>query len=277
MAAGKVLLIDDDREVHHQIRLMLEDAAWMLESAISHEDGLIRLQAQPYDVVMTDIPASETDSFTPLKRIMAIRPGTRVLVMSADNRPDRVAGSMREQAAGYLSKPFSKDQLTEALAEVLASRIEPDDIEVLSDKPNWISVRARCKLELAERLTGFFRELPTNLDHELRDGAAIAFRELFINAVEHGGQLDPDKSVELHFIRTQRSIVYYVRDPGQGFSMDNLPHAAISNTSDPMQHIKVRQDLGVRAGGFGLLLLNNFADELIYNAKGNEVILIKRL
>ena len=39
----------------------------------------------------------------------------------------------------------------------------------------------------------------------------------------------------------------------------------------------VRQEMGNRPGGYGLLLLKNFADELIYNSKGNEVILIKRL
>jgi hypothetical protein len=35
--------------------------------------------------------------------------------------------------------------------------------------------------------------------------------------------------------------------------------------------------LGIRPGGFGLLMTKSFADELIYSAKGNEVILIKYL
>ena len=273
----KILIVDDDPEIHHQVRLMLNDPSLTLESAGNFNDALVRLQSQPYDVVLTDIPGPDPDGFAFLDRIAAIRPQTKVLVMSAGNRPDRVAGSMRGHAASYVSKPFSAEQLKDALTETLILRIEPDDIEVLSDKPNWITVRAPCKLEIAERLTRFFRELPSDLDQELRDGAATAFRELFINAVEHGGQLDPEKKVELHFIRTNRSIVYYVRDPGQGFSMEDLPHAAISSPADPLNHVKVREEMGVRAGGFGLLLLNNFADELIYNKKGNEVILIKRL
>ena len=161
--------------------------------------------------------------------------------------------------------------------EARSSHMEHDDIEVLSDKPNWIAVKARCTLEIADRLIRFFRELPTDLDADQRDSAAGAFRELLINAVEHGGKLDPEKKVELHFMRTERSIVYYVRDPGQGFSLDKLPHAAISHPGDPIEHIKIRQELGIRPGGFGLLLLNNFADELIYNSKGNEVILIKHI
>jgi hypothetical protein len=41
--------------------------------------------------------------------------------------------------------------------------------------------------------------------------------------------------------------------------------------------VEVREQTGTRAGGFGLLLTQSFADELIYSAKGNEVILIKYL
>ena len=277
MLTHTLLIVDDDPEMHELIRVMLKDTSWSPESATNGEDALSRLQQKSYDVVLTDILMPDMDGLTLLGRMVELRPETKVLMMTAANRPDRIAGSIRGQAAGYLSKPFSKDQLQDALMEARSSRVEPDDIEVLSDKPNWIAVKARCTLEIADRLIRFFRELPTDLDADHRDSAASAFRELLINAIEHGGKLDPEKKVELHFMRTQRSIVYYVRDPGQGFSLDKLPHAAISHPGDPIEHIKIRQELGIRPGGFGLLLLNNFADELIYNSKGNEVILIKHI
>ncbi len=256
---------------------MLKDTAWSIESASGGEEALALLEGRDYDVVLTDILMPNMDGLTLLNRIHAIRPGARVVVMTAFNRPDRVAGSLRAKAAGYLAKPFSKDKLLDALSSALSWTIEADDIEVLSDQANWISVRTRCRLETADRLTQFFHELPAELDAEQRDMAAFAFRELLTNAIEHGGHLDPEKQVELHFIRTQRSIVYYVRDPGSGFSLDKLPHAAISHPESPIAHAEVRQQMGIRPGGFGLLLLKNFADELIYNAKGNEVILIKHM
>jgi CheY-like chemotaxis protein/anti-sigma regulatory factor (Ser/Thr protein kinase) len=277
MSTETLLIVDDDPEIHQLVRVMLQDTSWRPESAASGEAALSRLQEQHFEIVLVDILMPEMDGLTLLSRILEVRPDAKVLMMTAENRPDRVAGSMRGQAAGYLSKPFSKDQLKDALTEARSSHMQPDDIEVLSDKPHWIAVKARCTLEIADRLIRFFRELPTDLDADQRDAAANAFRELLINAVEHGGKLDPQKKVELHFIRTERSIVYYIRDPGQGFSLDNLPHAAISHPGDPIEHIKFRQAQGIRPGGFGLLLLNNFADELIYNSKGNEVILIKRV
>jgi hypothetical protein len=60
--------------------------------------------------------------------------------------------------------------------------------------------------------------------------------------------------------------------------MKELTHAAVSNaSSEPFAHMRERDRLGLRPGGFGILLSRNLADELLYSEKGNEVILIKYL
>ena len=65
-----------------------------------------------------------------------------------------------------------------------------------------------------------------------------------------------------------------VRDQGPGFDRNNLPHAA--SPDDPFSHLDVRDKLGLRAGGFGLMICKGMVDELRYNDVGNEVTLIKR-
>jgi anti-sigma regulatory factor (Ser/Thr protein kinase) len=73
-------------------------------------------------------------------------------------------------------------------------------------------------------------------------------------------------------------MIYYIRDPGEGFRLDNLPHAAISNPEDrPAEHMMYRMEQGLRPGGFGILLSRNLVDDLIYNEAGNELMLIKYL
>ncbi len=277
MQEKTILIVDDDPEMHDLIRSMLKDTPWKTESALNGEAALQQLRNRAFDLILTDILMPEMDGLTLLNGIRAIHSCAKVLVMTAFNNSDNVVRSLRGHAAGYLKKPFSRAVLLNSIEEVMESNVEADDIEVISDTPNWISVKARCKLETAERLTRFFNELPIDLDVDQREQASMAFRELLMNAVEHGGRLDPEQKVELHLIRTASTILYFIRDPGQGFSMKELPHAAISHPDDPMEHAKLRQEMGIRPGGFGLLLLKNFADELIYSAKGNEVILIKRL
>ena len=194
------------------------------------------------------------------------------------NTPGHVIQSIRGRAYSYLSKPFSREMLLDTLRSALGGDTAPDDIVVLSARANWVSMELRCKLSTADRLTQFFRELSADIAPEERDTISTAFRELLLNAIEHGGHSDPGQKVDLTYVRGIRCIIYYIRDPGEGFSPDNLPHAAISDRpGEPLEHVEVRRERGLRPGGFGILLTRNFADEVIYSEKGNEVVLIKYL
>jgi anti-sigma regulatory factor (Ser/Thr protein kinase) len=96
--------------------------------------------------------------------------------------------------------------------------------------------------------------------------------------MEHGAAFNPEQVVEVTAIRTERSMVFYVRDPGAGFRLESLSHAANANPSDdPTAHIALREEEGMRPGGYGLLLAAGTVDELIYSEIGNEVLLIKYL
>jgi anti-sigma regulatory factor (Ser/Thr protein kinase) len=73
-------------------------------------------------------------------------------------------------------------------------------------------------------------------------------------------------------------LMYRIADPGTGFKFADLEHAAISHSVDePTKHDQIRQDKGLRPGGFGLLLTKATVDELIYNEKQNEVVFVKYL
>ncbi len=275
----RLLIVDDDPSIHELVQAMLADARWEAYSASNADEALAHLETNSsYDVFLVDILMPGMDGLTLLGRLRFRYPNIPVVIMTVKNTPEHVLGSLRREAAAYIGKPFSRDALLTTLHNALSASVDGDDIKVLSDKPNWISLQIRCRLATADRLAQFVRELPSDLDPELREQIATAFRELLMNAVEHGGHLDPNKTVDLSYIRTARTIVYYIRDPGEGFSMDTLAHAAIANTAEePMRHLQLRSQMGIRPGGFGLLMTKSFADELIYSAKGNEVILIKYL
>jgi anti-sigma regulatory factor (Ser/Thr protein kinase) len=109
-----------------------------------------------------------------------------------------------------------------------------------------------------------------------REELMIAFREVLMNAIEHGAEFHPGKMVEVAAIHTVRSIVFYVRDPGSGFRWETIQHAAIANPPNaPAQHLQLREEKGMRPGGYGILMARGIVDELIYSEVGNEVLLIK--
>jgi anti-sigma regulatory factor (Ser/Thr protein kinase) len=73
-------------------------------------------------------------------------------------------------------------------------------------------------------------------------------------------------------------LLYRIADPGEGFDIDRLRHAAISNPDDnPLQHAFVREEQGLRPGGLGLAITRSLVDELIYNEARNEVVFVKYL
>ena len=197
---------------------------------------------------------------------------------SADSTPANIVRAIREHAFSYFSKPFSPSAVADIIAQAVNTGHWQDDIEVLSASPQWISLRLRCKMETADRLMQFVREMEMEFPPRERDNIAAAFRELLMNAIEHGGGSDPNKRVQVTYVRTTRAIIYVIQDPGKGFSFDAITHAAIANPPDePAKHLEIRAEQGVRPGGFGILLTRNLVDELIYNEKGNEVLFIKYL
>jgi len=152
-----------------------------------------------------------------------------------------------------------------------------DGIEVLAATPEWVSLAVRCDMKTADRLLQFLREI-TDLSEEERRGVGFAFREMLFNAIEHGGHFDPNEYVEISYVRTRHAVVCRIKDPGEGFSLEEIKHAAVANPpGDPLQHFAHREAQGLRPGGFGVMIAKQLVDDLVYNEKGNEVLLIKHL
>ena len=197
--------------------------------------------------------------------------------MTAGSTPEKVVGAMRDHAAAWLSKPFTAETIRETVETTLAAPAD-DDIEVLSASPLWLEVRMRCQLETAGRVLHFVREMESGLAPVDREGVGTAFREILTNSIEHGGRSDPDAWITVTCNRAGHPLLYRVRDPGPGFSLDSLPHSAVSNSpDDPLAHAARRHDMGLRPGGFGIVMTRALVDEMIYNEQGNEVLLIKYL
>lgn len=273
-----VLIVDDDPDIHALLRAALEPRGLAVESASSGEDALRQSEFEYYDVILIDILMPGMNGLTLLHKLHETRPSVKAIVMTDANTPSNIVAAIREHAFSYFSKPFSTEGIADAVLRAIETPDGEDDIDVVSARPDWIALNVRCRIEVADRLVHFFREMNMGLSPDQQEHVVTAFRELLMNSIEHGCHLNPDQKVHLTYIRTPRAIIYYIRDPGDGFSMENLPHAAISNLPEsPVGHIEVRTLLGIRPGGFGILLTRQLVDDVIYNEKGNEVLLIKYL
>ena len=209
-----------------------------------------------------------------LARVRELATPPLVIVMTADDTSATLLEAVRRQAYRYLRKPFPPNAIVEVVDEALATPAAALSIEVVSAKPEWLELVAPCTLEMADRIQSFVMHLEANLPEAVREAVAQAFRELLTNAIEWGGKLDPNRKVRISCVRTKRMLLYRIADPGEGFDIDRLRHAAISNPDDdPMRHLSIREEQGLRPGGFGLAMTRSLVDDLIYNEARNEVLL----
>lgn len=274
-----ILIVDDDPDVLTMLSHTLTAEGLHVHTAGNADEARRALADHRFDVLVLDIVMPGEDGLALLHELRQNGSHVKVVMMTAANTSANLVSALREGAARYLSKPFSQKAALDIVKQALeADEIANDEIEIISARPQWISLLVRCRLEAAERLAQFFRELQMGLSPDQQENVVTAFRELLVNAIEHGCHLDPNQKVRLSYIRTSRAVIYYIHDPGEGFSMENLPHAAVSNTPEsPLQHVFIRDEQGMRPGGFGILLTRQLCDDVIYNEKGNEVLLIKYL
>lgn len=230
-------------------------------------EGLWRKQP---DLVITDYPS--------LLPVRMASPESKVIVLGGDANPERVVSAIRKQAYGFFGSPYDLGAIRDLVQQAIQEPGFDDGIRVISGDPNFLSLLLRCRIATADRLIRFLSQMRSDMPPEERNKAAMAFREMLLNAIEHGGKLDPHQWVRVSRVRTERTLVYHIQDPGEGFSRENLEHAAVSNPAgDPARHMKLRAESGMRPGGFGILMSSKLVDEVIYNEQGNEVILVKHL
>lgn len=277
-SSGKTaLLIGEDHAIKAALAAILTPEGWALEESRDPAKALEMAQQHLYELIVTSRTTSGKEDVEFLRKIRRVRPHTRVIILTEDSTPADVIASMREHAFGYLSKGLSLDALGDTVRAVLNTPNWDDGIEIVSATPHLITLAVRCTMVAADRLLQFLKEITDVPENECRD-VGMAFREMLLNAMEHGCKFDPEKYVEVCYVRTRHVVMARIKDPGDGFTLDEVRHAAIANPpDDPLAHVVRRNAAGMRPGGFGVMLAKNLVDELIYGEKGNEVLLVKYL
>jgi anti-sigma regulatory factor (Ser/Thr protein kinase) len=274
---ARILMVAPDEALLSALRLSPLLAAHSLDAARGETDALRRLRRHAYDVLVT-APDTGVEQDSPLvDEVRSVRPGVRVVLLAPHTTPEQVILALRERVFACFSAPFDPSEIADMVARAAEAEQWKDGIEVLAATPDWIHVRVNCRLLSAERLINFFTELRSDVPENPRDDFMVAFREVLMNAMEHGGGFDPDQVVEVTAVRTARTMVFHLRDPGPGFDTAALAHAALTHPDDLLAVSKLREEAGLRPGGFGLLLARQTVDEMIHNEQHNEVILIKHL
>jgi two-component system OmpR family response regulator len=269
----KALIVEDEIELGQLLGEHLR--AWGFEPHILNEgkDAVQWARQNQPDVILLDLLLPDTDGYSLCEAIKLDRETNLipiVMITALSGQSDRIRG-LEVGANQYLCKPFAAAELQRA---ILTAQRRIDDLK-RNGAVGEINFRLRSDThyldELNQMLGSLF--LFSGFTQPQAKQLMTAVRELGCNAIEWGHKKQVDRIVHLDYRIDPEKVIIVIRDSGPGFNPANLPHAA--GAEDPIAHMEVREALGLREGGFGILMSRGLVDELSYNKAGNEVTLVK--
>jgi anti-sigma regulatory factor (Ser/Thr protein kinase)/CheY-like chemotaxis protein len=278
MSPQRVLAVNPDAALIQALSRGLAPGARELERCRGNIEAMQRVRDRAIDVVITDPATAFSEDLAFAVELRRARPGLKVILLAPAAAHQELVEAMRGHVFACFTLPFDHAEIADMVRTALNTVDWRDGIEVVSGSVHWLTLRVSCHLLTADRLVRFMSEYQPSLPSAERDLLMTAFREMLLNAMEHGAGFDPDKTIDVTAARTARAIVYHFRDPGAGFDRGDVAHVVTSSSPEQLSASAIRRaELGVRPGGFGMLIVRHIVDEVIYNERGNEVLLIKHL
>lgn len=116
----KLLVVDDSNVIRRQIKRSLTiDDIDIIGDAANGVEALDTFRSEQPELVTMDLTMPELDGLKCIEQIMAINPKTRILVISALADKATAIEALRKGAQGFLCKPFSDQELNDAIQELV--------------------------------------------------------------------------------------------------------------------------------------------------------------
>jgi DNA-binding NtrC family response regulator len=117
-----ILVVDDDDVIRDTLcELLSQD--YSCHTADTAEAALAKLEAQPFDVVLTDISMPGLSGKELLNRVVQLYPGTPVIVISGLSDQEQAESLLSLGAFDYLIKPFRLEVVEESVKRAVEQRV----------------------------------------------------------------------------------------------------------------------------------------------------------
>ncbi len=193
-APGKVLVVDDQRNMRATTAILLREAGYTVGEAEDGAAAVQRLSGETFDVVLTDVRMGTVDGMEVLRATLEAAPTTQVIVMTAYGTIEAAVEAIRRGAYDYIAKPFKEDELLLRVSKAMEKRRLLGEVSLLRSDFQaryglaHIVGRAACLRELLDRVV---RVAPTDATI-LLSGESGTGKELIARAL-HAASRRSDK------------------------------------------------------------------------------------
>lgn len=272
--ARAVLIVEDEPDQNEMLAQLVARRGFNVVQTYTGKEGVDRARNQPPDLLLLDLMLPDIDGFEVCESLRSSRDTNLIPIVMATalSEPRHRLRGYRVGANAYIIKPYTREQIYAAIDDALAWKEEMIRGRVQGEFSFELASETEYLVEVNNLLSQLL--LLTRLDERSANQLCRALLEMGQNAIEWGNRNQVDQLVRITYRLHSDQVSLTIRDQGAGFDTSNVPHAA--QEGDPISHLNIREVLGLREGGFGLLISRGLVDELRHNETGNEVTLIKR-
>ena len=289
----RVLVVDDcavDRTLAGEI--LKKEAGFIIDYARSGEEALQQIERAVPELVLTDLQMPRIDGLQLVSAVREKYPRVPIILMTSQGSEEIAFRALQLGAASYVPKTFLHDGLWDTVRKVLQASVSQgyhqkalqclarsDRVFSLANDPSLFTPlivhfqeecealgicnradRVRLGVGLGEALANAMFHGNLELSSSLRETDSDAYHIL----AETRRRESPyqDRRIEIEVRLARGRAVFVIRDEGPGFDPRALP-----DPTDPANLEKVT--------GRGILLMQAFMDHVGFNARGNEVTMVK--
>ncbi|MGQ9607047.1 MAG: response regulator [Thermogutta sp.] len=293
-----ILVVDDSPVDRKLVGTLLERRwSWKIEHAATGTEALAKMKLVLPDLVVTDLTMPEMDGLELVRAVRQHYPDVPVILMTAYGTDTLALEALELGAASYVPKSQLAARLPETADSILRIAEQNQERERLLQRLERIEFdfMLENEPELIQPLVSLVQQTLAGMqftDFAGRLQMGVALKEAVLNALFHGNlqitrdeiaavsdrllgddevslvdqrRAQPefrDRKIHVHVQIDRRQATFVVRDDGPGF--DVAKYSATAGAAPELEEHR------------GFSLMRTFMDEVHFNAKGNEVTLIKR-
>ncbi len=268
-----VLVVDHERDANDILAHIVRPRGFEPVQVYSGQDALTAVSRRRPDVILMSLSLPDINGFEVCDRLKRNRETNLIpiVMVTAHHDAKQRAAGVRVGANGYLIKPFTPDQLYAIMDDALAWHEEHKQRGTTGEINFDIRSELNYLAQASDMLADLFAHTPLTERH-IKD-LKQAVMEMGGNAIEWGHRKNAELVLRITYRIDPTAVTLIIQDQGPGFDPRDIPHAA--SDEDPIRHLEIRNELGLREGGFGIMLARGLVDKFSYNERGNQVTMVK--
>lgn len=128
----RVLIVDDEAPIRRLLRKWIEAEGATVEVAASAEEGWAKMTRDPrFGVAVCDLRLPGKDGHWLANQINTFYSGTAIVMLTGVHELDAAVTSFQTGAVDYVTKPFTRERLSQAMQRAFFARVSQRELAVM--------------------------------------------------------------------------------------------------------------------------------------------------